>query len=585
MFLESPTRDTRRDARALYWQGWRPVDIARHFNLPRTTVESWKARDGWDKASVIERVESTIEARMVQLVAKGQKSGSDYKEIDLLGRQIERMARVRRYGEPGGHEGDLNPAISERGRKARASQKRNAYTPEQKARLIKRFHDELFDYQRAWHSAGLEHRIRDILKSRQIGATWYFAREALVDAMETGRNQIFMSASRAQAHVFRQYVIQFAAAEDIELKGEVIVLPENGAHLYFLGTNAKTAQSYHGNLYFDEYFWVSRFAELRKVASGMAIHKKWRQTYFSTPSTLAHEAYPFWSGEAHSRARSKVESPRIDVSHAALKAGRACADGQWRQIVTVLDAMEGGCDLFDIDQLRVEYSPDEFANLLMCEFIDDTASVFTMAKLSACMVDSWLEWTDLKPFASRPFADSPVWIGYDPSHSGDGAGCVVVAPPDRPGGMFRVLERHQWFNLPFAEQAAQIQKLTKRFNVQYIGIDATGIGQGVMQLVRVFFPAAREINYSLDTKNRLVLKAKDVIEAGRLQFDAGFTDLAAALMAIRQTTTDSGRATTYVAGRREGTGHADLAWALMHALDNEPINAAHGGSRGILEIS
>jgi uncharacterized protein YjcR len=39
-----------------------------------------------------------------------------------------------------------------------------------------------------------------------------------------------------------------------------------------------------------------RNSELRKVASGMALHKKWRQTYFSTPSSLTHSAYPFWSG-------------------------------------------------------------------------------------------------------------------------------------------------------------------------------------------------------------------------------------------------------------------------------------------------
>lgn len=40
---------------------------------------------------------------------------------------------------------------------------------------------------------------------------------------------------------------------DVDLKGDPIVLP-NGATLYFLGTNARTAQSYHGNLYLDEYF-------------------------------------------------------------------------------------------------------------------------------------------------------------------------------------------------------------------------------------------------------------------------------------------------------------------------------------------
>jgi len=38
--------------------------------------------------------------------------------------------------------------------------------------------------------------------------------------------------------------------------------------------NAHTAQSYHCNLQRDEYFWIPEFQELRKVASGMTIHKK-----------------------------------------------------------------------------------------------------------------------------------------------------------------------------------------------------------------------------------------------------------------------------------------------------------------------
>ncbi|EFH2934792.1 phage portal protein [Escherichia coli] len=148
----------------------------------------------------------------------------------------------------------------------------------------------MFNYQRHWWEAGKTNRIRNLLKSRQIGATFYFAREALIDALLTGRNQIFLSASKAQAHVFKQYIIDFAKEVEVELKGDPIVLP-NGATLYFLGTNARTAQSYHGNLYLDEYFWIPKFQELRKVASGMAIHKKWRQTYFSTPSSLTHSAY------------------------------------------------------------------------------------------------------------------------------------------------------------------------------------------------------------------------------------------------------------------------------------------------------
>ncbi len=98
------------------------------------------------------------------------------------------------------------------------------------------------------------------------------------------------------------------------------------------------------------------------------------------------------------------------------------------------------CDLFDIDELRdFEYSPDQFDNLLMCNFIDDSASVFPLADLQRGMVDSWVDWDDYKPFTARPFGHRPVWIGYDLSLTGDSAGCSVIALPLVPGGNFRIL--------------------------------------------------------------------------------------------------------------------------------------------------
>ncbi|WP_439450404.1 terminase large subunit domain-containing protein [Stenotrophomonas sp. ATs4] len=35
-----------------------------------------------------------------------------------------------------------------------------------------------------------------------MGATYYFAREAQIDALTTGSNQIFLRASKSQTHVF-----------------------------------------------------------------------------------------------------------------------------------------------------------------------------------------------------------------------------------------------------------------------------------------------------------------------------------------------------------------------------------------------
>ncbi|WP_323894411.1 terminase ATPase subunit family protein [Aeromonas veronii] len=578
-----PHIEPRRQAMHLFFQGYPLRAIAELLQTPEGTVSTWKKRDGWDDIKPIDRVDFALEARLCQLIAKEMKSGGDFKEIDLLGRQLERVARVNKYSN-GGNEADLNPKVANRNKGPKKAPERNVVEPEQQERLIERFESTMFGYQRTWYEAGKLHRIRDLLKSRQIGATYFFAFEAFIDALVTGRNQIFLSASKAQAHVFKQYIIQFAKEEGVELKGDPMVLP-NGAHMYFLGTNTRTAQSYHGNIYMDEYFWIHGFLEFRKVASGMAMHKKWRQTYISTPSSLSHPAYSFWSGANFNRGKAKADRVEIDLSHANLASGKLCADRQWRQIVTVEDAVRGGCDLFDLDELRGEYSEDEYRNLLMCEFMDDTASVFPLASLQRCMIDSWELWDDYKPFALRPLGNRPVWIGYDPAKGGkgDSAGCAVLAPPAVPGGKFRVLERHRWSGMDFAAQAEAIRQMTIRYNAAYIGIDSTGIGEGVLQLVRQFYPAVTEIQYNPSIKIRMVMKAMDVIDKGRLEFDSGWNDLAAAFMSIRRGVT-AGKMPTFEASRSEETSHADIAWATMQALLHEPLAGANGTNTGSMEF-
>lgn len=578
--------DARRIARSYYWRGWGVTEIAGELKLNPATVASWKQRDGWDSDPVIRQVEENLHMRLNQLIWKEEKSGKDFKEIDLLGRQIERMARVRRYEAPGGHEGDLNPKIANRNKGERKPN--NLITREDVAKLEAAFLGELFGHQETWWKH-VSKRTRFLLKSRQIGATWYFAREALIHGLKTGNNQIFLSASRNQANIFRQYIIEFVfQVLGKRLKGEQLVIERGeGADgkalepitLYFLGTNYRTAQGYHGDVYIDEAFWIFGFEELNKVASAIATQKRYRKTYFSTPSTIAHEAHPLWTGERFNKRRAKAERISIDVSHGALKAGAEGADGIWRHIVTIEDAIEGGYDLADPVELRREYSIEEFDNLFLCTFIDDSQSSFPLSLIRPCMVDSFERWKDFAPHAlRRPFGDGEVWIGYDPAESedGDNASCVVVSPPSGAGGKFRVLEKFQWKGKDFEAQAAEIKKLCARYRVTEIAIDGTGMGTAVHQLVVKFFPMARRIDYSPLVKTQMVLKAKNVFANRRIEIDAGWADLAAALMSIHPQLTKGQKMLTYVARRSEATGHGDLAWALLHAIYCEPIDATDG---------
>jgi uncharacterized protein YjcR len=585
--------DARRRAKHLYWAGYTIEQVATLLDLNDNTLRSWKARDAWDDASPLERMEGVTEAQYCLLVLKEEKSGRDVRDIDLLGRQAERFARVRRFEQPGGHAGDLNPKIANRNAGEKKPQRKNHLAEEDQDKLRAAFEEGLFAYQLAWRTDLLTtsaNVTRMILKSRQIGATFYFAREALIRALDTGNNQIFISASRAQANAFKQYIQAFVA--DVlgkKLEGDPIILDLDGVSgpmgeppkLYFLGTNYRTAQSYHGDVYIDECFWIHGFEQLNKVASAMASQKRYRKTYFSTPSTIAHQAHAMWSGERFNARRAKDQRAKFDVSHDALKDGARGADGIWRQIVTLMDAEAKGCDLFDRAELELEYSTDEFANLFMCEFVDDSSSMFPFGLMRRAMIDSWDMWAkDFDPYALRPFGERPVWIGYDPAESaaGDDAALVIVAPPAEAGGKFRVLEKHRLRGKDFTAQAAMILEQIDRYNVEHIAIDTTGVGKAVWQLVAAKRPAiTKAIHYSVETKTQMVLKAKNVFSAGRIEFDAGATDIAASFMAIRAELTGSQRQITYVASRAGDTGHADLAWAIMHALYNEPLDPADLG--------
>ena len=118
--------------------------------------------------------EASLEARLCLLIAKEDKNGADFKEIDLLHRQLERSARIKKYSNGGGNEIDLNPNLEKRYPKERKKRVKNAISESQQQALIDNFYKIMFGYQQQWFQAGQQYRIRNILKSRQIGGNLLF---------------------------------------------------------------------------------------------------------------------------------------------------------------------------------------------------------------------------------------------------------------------------------------------------------------------------------------------------------------------------------------------------------------------------
>ncbi len=567
--------DIKIQARTQYWLGRDIKDIAAMLGVKPATVYTWKRRYGWDKSSAGERAHDRALARFLELMERPAETltGREFKAIDLYGRQIARLERAMQR-----EEGE-----------SRKKSPKNHLTEEQIAALRADAENTFFEYQKEWFRLSeLRQRIRMILKSRQVGASWYFAREALLDALSSGRNQIFLSASRNQALNFKRFIQKWVKDVcGVELKGGNEMVLSNGATLYFLGTSAATAQSYTGNLYFDEFFWVSNFLELRKVAAGMATHDKagLTLTYFSTPSGEEHQAYSFWTGDLYNKSLKKADRVEIPLTHKALKNGLLCRDEIWRQILTIKDAIAKGLDLVTLSTIERETPPEDFLNLYMCEFVSRGERAFNYNQLIGCGVDGD-DWEDWRPDAARPMGEREVWLGYDPnggSGNGDSAGLTVIVPPSVPGGQFRIIEAMQIQGLPFEAQAEVIRQFTERYNVTHIGIDGTGIGEAVGELVRKFFPAVAVHTYSAGFKRLLVMKALMLIRAGRLEYDAGLMALVNSFMTVRRVVTPGGTL-TFESDRSRGSNHGDLAWSAMHALFNEPLGAEADGDGFVMEF-
>lgn len=566
-------------ARALYLKRSTPKEIASDLNLPNVRiVYYWAQKWNWADLLSHESTEEAIERRYQLLVGRDNKSDIELKELDILiTHAVKLRAQSNKHKEKLAAAKGSKPAQNDGGDfdDERPTKKRQ-YRKNDISVLSKEDFDvwaeeHLFGYQKHLR-LNIGEQVRNILKSRQIGATWYFAFEAFENAVLTGDPQIFLSASRAQAEVFRSYIVNIAQQYfDITLTGNPIRL-SNGAELRFLSTNKNTAQSYSGHLYCDEYFWVPNFAKLNEVASAMATHDKWRTTYFSTPSAKTHQAYPFWTGDEWKRGskkRAKVIFPSFDEMR---DGGRRCPDGQWRYVITMEDAIRNGFNLASLEKLRNRYNVDAFNMLYMCVFVDSKDAVFSFDDLQQAGVDA-ATWQDHDEKAARPFGNREVWGGFDPARSGDLSTFVIIAPPLYEGEKFRVLRVIHWQGMNFRYQANQIKKLFQQYHITYIGVDVTGIGQGVFENIQHFaIRQAVAIRYGVETKNRLVMKAADVVESKRIEWDKDRTEIPASFMAIRHTTTASGNAMTFVADRSAETGHAEAFFAIAHALDNEPLN-------------
>jgi hypothetical protein len=158
-----------------------------------------------------------------------------------------------------------------------------------------------------------------------------------------------------------------------------------------------------------------------------------------------------------------------------------------------------------------------------------------------------------------------------------GALVAVAAPP---GGKFRILEKQRIKGKDFEGRPPR-SGTWPRNHCHADRHRHHRAGKAVHQLVSKWFPA-EAYHYSVHLKAQMVLKAKNVISAGRLsrcRVDGCPSGLHGDQAGIHQQGRDIHRR------RAGGIGHADVAWAVMHAIYFEPLDSTQSpGGSSTMEI-
>ncbi|MCS6720509.1 terminase family protein [Proteus mirabilis] len=145
--------------------------------------------------------------------------------------------------------------------------------------------DNLYPWQTRWYNHRFE-RNRYLHKGRQIGGSYFFVLEGLLDASLTGRNKIYISHNYDLDNEFISNEMEFVKCFlGIESNAPIPKIElDNGAVLYFLPENRKSWVDIIGDIYVSEWSWFQDPSYIVSLVKSMSLNKKWRRTFYSSRS-------------------------------------------------------------------------------------------------------------------------------------------------------------------------------------------------------------------------------------------------------------------------------------------------------------
>lgn len=239
-----------------------------------------------------------------------------------------------------------------------------------------------------------------------------------------------------------------------------------------------------------------------------------------------------------------------------------------------MDRMDELIDLFansKLKAIRYMYPVDYFLQEFCGHFIDDSASLFSLELINKCLRGSVGSADDQKEEALEPWEERPetngnyLIMGVDFGQSGesDDKTSFHIVEKAKDGKLKhrynRTLNKKQYPDFP--AQAEEIVRVARRFKVNKMNCDSTGLGLGIVPLIKKLGPElhVEGFPFTVPLKEELVMNVKTMMEQNLIWIMADDKLLQSELLGMRGDPTPSGKI------RYHGEPHDDNFWAFALA--------------------
>jgi len=399
-----------------------------------------------------------------------------------------------------------------------------------------------------------------INKARQIGFSDAVAGAAVLDGCIGRRPQIILSASqdlsdevlaKAQLHCETLARVGVKQANRFSVNNTREIAWKSGGRIVALPANARTARSFSGDVWLDEFAYHLDPDGIREGVFPMASKGGWRVRVLSTPNGAQGLFYDWVT------------------NHPA----------GWRVvIITVEDAIRDGIPI-DLDKLWTLCGGDErlFAQWFRCRFLDAD-----LQYLPTAMVDRAMGWVGKMP----GLEDAEVFAGLDVGRTHDLTALQVVAVLH---GICWVFPTMTCKRTSFRAQKAMLDDARRTFAWQTLHVDQTGLGQQLAEeLVEMWGESeVRPVTFTNQVKEEMATRALRWFRDDRVRLPRGKEgqSLRSECVALRRKVTNSGNIAFEIP--RSSAGHGDRLWALALALKGagEPAIIRGYGSEPLLAVA